>query len=204
MPLHEGTLKAGTYTVAPFEGAEWAPCGPAPEPCPEASIDDTVRFTFTVPDGWAGAPFGSDIWLAVEQNSGPAGAGMLLGRGGWMYSDPCKSPEVDVPVGPTVDDFVTALVEHPALDLTDPIDVTLGGHPGKYLDLHGPADLTDCSQFQAWGPTFYAQGPSNLQHIWVVDVDGVRIVIHASEFPGTAPERSAELRAIVQSMRIER
>jgi hypothetical protein len=31
----------------------------------------------------------------------------------------------------------------------------------------------------------------------------VRVVIHGSEYPGTAPERSAELRAIVESMRIE-
>jgi hypothetical protein len=189
--------------VAPFEGDAWAPCGPAEEPCPEASVDDAIRFTFTVPEGWAGAPFGSDIWLADQANSGPAGAGFAIGRGGWIYSDPCTSPEVDVPVGPTVDDFVGALVDHPLLDVTAPVDITLAGYPGKYLELQGPADLTDRTMFQAWGPTFYAQGPSDHQPIWVVDVEGVRVVIHGSEFPGTAPERSAELRAIVDSMVIE-
>ncbi len=70
-PLHQGTLSAGTYTVAPFGGEEWAPCGPSETPCPEAARDDDIRFTFRVPDGWAGAPFGSDIWLADAANSGP-------------------------------------------------------------------------------------------------------------------------------------
>ncbi len=203
-PLHQGTLTAGRYTVAPFRGEEWAPCGPSGTPCPEAEVDDDLRFTFTVPEGWAGEPFGSGIWLAAEHNSGPAGAGFLIGRGGWMYSDPCVGEDPDVPVGPTVDDFVTALVTHPALDVTEPVDVMLGGYAGKYLALQAPADLSDCpDNFVAWDPTFYAQGPSNLQHIWVIDVDGVRVVIHGSEFPGTAPERSAELAAVVDSIRID-
>ena len=202
-PLRQGPLFAGDYTVTPFVGDEFAPCGPDETPCPEAARDDGIRFTFTVPDGWAGAPFGSDIWLAGEANSGPDGAGFLLGRGGWLYSDPCTSPEPDVPVGPTVDDFVDALVNHPTpLLVTAPVDVTLGGFPGKYLDLQAPADIADC-QFMPWGGTFYAQGDGNLWHIWVIDVDGVRVVVHASEFPGTAPERAAELRAIIDSIRID-
>jgi hypothetical protein len=121
-----------------------------------------------------------------------------------MYSDPCVGEDPDLPVGPTVEDFVDALVTHPALDVGEPVDIMLGGYPGKYLDLQAPADLSDCQYFQAWAPTFYAQGPSNQWHIWVADVDGVRVVIHGSDYPGTAPERSEELRAIVDSMRIER
>jgi hypothetical protein len=202
--LYQGTLAAGDWTVAPFGGADWAPCGPTEDPCPEATVDDDIRFTFTVPAGWAGAPFGSDIWLSAEHNSGPHGAGFLIGRGGWLWSDPCaETGEPDIPVGPSVDEFVNALVAHPLLDLSDPVEVTLGGYPARYMELQGPADRTDCMYFAAWDPTFYAQGDSNLQHIWVVDVDGVRVVIHGSEFPGTDPQRSAELRAIVESMRIE-
>jgi hypothetical protein len=202
-PLRQGSLSPGDYTIAPFRGAEWAPCGPSEEPCPEGASDDDIRMTFRVPEGWAGAPFGSDIWLSREHNSGPDGAGFLIGRGGWLYSDPCaESGGTDIPVGPTVHDFVDALVSHPALDLSDPVDVTVAGYRGTYLELQGPADRTDCPYFQAWGPTFYAQGDSNHQPIWVIDVDGVRVVIHGSEFPGTTAERSAELRAIVDSMRI--
>jgi hypothetical protein len=199
--------RAGTYTVAPFGGADWAPChGPTTKvnPCLEAPLDDDLRFTFTVPDGWAPEPFGTGIWLAAHQNSGPRGAGFGIGRGGSIYSEPCGDAEdPDTPIGPTVDEFVEALVAHPLLDATDPVDVTVGGYPGTYLELQGPADRTDCMYFQAWGPTFYAQGDSNHQPIWVVDVDGIRVVIHGSEFPDTDSARSAELRAIVESMRIE-
>lgn len=204
-PLRQTPLAPGDYTVAPFGGADWSPCGPAEEACPEAAVDDDIRFTFTIPEeGWAGEPFGSGIWLAGAQNSGPEGAGFAIGRGGWMWRDPCaETGDADMPVGPGVDEFVDGLVEHPLLDPTDPIDVTVGGYPGKYLELLGPADRTDCMYFQAWAPTFYAQGDSNHQPIWVIDVDGVRVVIHGSEFPDTDPERSAELRAIVESMRIE-
>ena len=49
------------------------------------------------------------------------------------------------------------------------------------------APATACSDVQL------AQGSGN----------GVRVVIHGSEFPDTPPERSAELRAIVESMRID-
>jgi hypothetical protein len=197
-------LPAGTYTVAPFGGDEWAPCGQDEAPCPEAATDDDIRFTFTVPDGWAGAPFGNDIWLASEHNSGPAGGGFLIGRGGWLYSDPCATESPDVPVGPTVDDFVGAITSHPTVAETEPVDVSLGGYPGKYLEIQAPDDLTGCQYFQVWSPTHYAQGDSNLWRIWVLDVDGTRVVFQTSEFPGTDPERLEELRVIVDSLRIER
>ncbi len=79
----------------------------------------------------------------------------------------------------------------------------LSGYPGQYLEIQAPADITDCPYYQAWAPTFYAQGPSNLWPIWILDVNGVRVVVHGSQFPGTAPERAAELRAIVDSIRID-
>jgi hypothetical protein len=203
LPLNRASGAAGTYTVTPFVGAEWAPCGPAPNPCPEASIDDTIRFTLTLPDGWTAAPFRNDIWLAGANNSGPEGAGMLLGRGGWMFSDPCEGEQADIPIGPTVDEFVDAMTTSPLLETTTPVDIELSGYPGKYFELQGPADLTDCQYFMAYTPTFYAQGASNLQPFWVVDVDGVRVVVHGSQFPETPPERVAELRAIVESLVIE-
>jgi hypothetical protein len=121
-----------------------------------------------------------------------------------MYSEPCSLElDPDVPVGLTVDDFVDAITGHPAVDNTDPVDVTLGGYPGTYLEIQGPDDLTDCPEFMVWAPTHYAQGASNLWRIWVLDVDGTRVVFQTSEFPDTAPERLEELRAIVDSFHIE-
>ncbi len=54
-----------------------------------------------------------------------------------------------------------------------------------------------------WEPGVYAQGPNALWRIWVLDVDGVRVVVRADSFPDTTPAVQAELSAIVASIEIE-
>lgn len=218
IPLPEFGALAGTYTTTPFRGVTTSPCGPTPTsatpaPCPEASVDDTIRFTFTVPDeGWSGAPFQS-IWLTSERNSAPGGAGMFFSRGSWLHSDPCvtdaqvqlNGAPPDVPVGFTVDDFANALAEHPLLDVTAPVDVTLAGYSGKYIDLQVPSDLSACpTSYFPWegGGSLYAQGPSHRWHLWILEVDGVRVVIQTFDYPATSPQRRAELDVIVSSIQI--
>jgi hypothetical protein len=139
---------------------------------------------------------------------------MIMGRGGWLHSDPCVTDDqiqldgapVDVPVGPTVDDFANALAQHPLLDVTDPVDVTLAGYSGKYIDLQVPTDISACpTSYFPWegGRSLYAQGPDHRWHLWILDVDDVRVVIQTGDYAGTAPQRQTELVAIVNSIRIE-
>lgn len=54
----------------------------------------------------------------------------------------------------------------------------------------------------SWDPGIYAQGPNHLWHLWVLDVDGVRVVIRSDTYPGTSPQIQAELQAIVDSIQI--
>lgn len=124
-------------------------------------------------------------------------------RGSWLASDPCAEAGADIPVGPTVDDFANALADHPLLDTTDPVNVTLGGYSGKYEELQTPADLSECAFFRPWDPGIYAQGPGQRCRIWILDVDGIRVVIHADDYAETSPEHQAELQAIVDSIQIE-
>lgn len=199
--LRQGSLAAGAYRVpSPFAGEAWVPCPIATTPeCTDPTADDSIGFTFTVPDGWSGAPFNS-IWLASEANYAPAGAGMIVLRGGWLHSDPCvgDATDPDIAVGPTVDDFVTALADHPLLDVTDPVDVTLDGYSGKYVDLQVPPDLAGCAtSYYPWEPGLYAQGPSHQWHLWVLDVDGVRVVVQSTDYPGTSPQDEAELQVML-------
>ncbi len=138
---------------------------------------------------------------------------MGLGRGSWLRSDPCLTAEQDaapdgappdVVVGPSVDDFANALADHPLLDATDPVPVTLGGYSGKYVDLQLPADLTRCDVgYYPWEPGIYAQGPSHRWHLWILDVDGIRVVAAAMDYAGTSAQHRAELDSIVQSIQIE-
>jgi hypothetical protein len=210
--LRDGPLPAGTYVSAPFAPGEVAgACMAPPQPGCDESAGASIRVVFTIPDGWAGN-VASGVWLASEAASPPGGASMGFGRGSWLHSQPCLTQALiaadgappDVPVGPSVDDFADALAQHPLLDVTNPVAVTLGGYSGKYVDLQLPSDLTGCeTNYRPWEPGIYAQGPSHRWHLWILDVDGVRLVVQATDYAGTSAQHQAELAAIVDSIQIE-
>jgi hypothetical protein len=203
----EGPLPAGTYTLAPFTAAGEGMCHQPPQSgCTETAADDSIRFTMTTPDGWNA--FGP--WVVFEDNQPPSGAGIAFIRGASLLTDPCKFGTPWIPVGPTVADFVDAVAKHPLLDTTTPVDVTLAGYSGKYFELEAPADISMCDsepggppQYRPWEPGIYAQGPGHRWHQWVLDVDGVRIVVQSSDYAGTSEHRRTELQSIVDSIKIE-
>ncbi|HEY8238773.1 MAG TPA: hypothetical protein VIF63_04995 [Candidatus Limnocylindrales bacterium] len=195
-------MAAGRYYEVPFGPGGMDLCfGQAG--CTEDPKDEAMRFTFTVPSGWVGGSV--HVLYASEGKAPPAGAGLVISRGGGLYAEPCgDEPPPNILVGPTVDDFVSALVAHPKLDVTAPVDVSLAGYTGKYLDLQVPADITACSvSYFPWEPGIFAQGPGSRWHLWVLDVDGIRVVIQSTDYEGTSAARRAELLAIVESIEIE-
>jgi len=199
--VHDGPLAAGTYRIGQWDTtcSERQPgCSPSPE-------HDSVLMTLTVPDGWGGL-IGS-IAVDEEGNETPNGAGLLVGRGAWLLTDPCTKAfhlvKADVAVGPSVDDFANAIADHPLLDASDPVDVELAGYTGKYLDLQVPADISMCEVYRPWDPGIYAQGPGHQWHVWILDVDGLRFVILTTTYEGTSKRHRSELEAIVDSITIE-
>jgi hypothetical protein len=172
--------------------------------------DPTPVVTVNVPDGWQ--TFGG--W-AVLKNGAQAPTGM--GFGVWsvanLYTDPCQwsGALLNPPVGSTVGDLVTALAEVWESDATAPTDVIIDGFAGKQITLTVPADIdfADCDsgQFRSWtapdGGARYYQGPGQVEQNWILDVDGVRLLIGAGHFPVTAPEDQAELQEVIESIEIE-
>ena len=192
----------------PFGPEGFGMCGPAdadPE-CVEDPRDDSIAFTFLVPQGWldlSADENGAGAW--IDENAPPDGASVTFTRGSWLFSEPCTPDDVgnpDVPVGPSVDDFVNALVDHPLLDVTAPVDVTLAGYSGKYLDLQVPDDIGDCFRYRPINSHIYAQGPGQRWHMWILDVDGVRVLIETNDYAGTSAQRLAEEQAIIDSIEI--
>jgi hypothetical protein len=197
------TSTSSIVTVVPF--------GPCPPPDEDPGCvnddprDDSITFTFEMPNGWHQFEGNGPPW--IDGNGPPDGASVwFYSPGASLYSDVCRPPNdeeaPDIRVGPTVDDFVTALVEHPSLDVTAPVDVTLAGYSGKYVDLTIPDDISDCDQYKPIDGHIYAQGPSQRWHIWVLDVDGVRVLVESNDFPGTDAQRLGEIDAIIESLEI--
>jgi hypothetical protein len=201
-------LPAGSHSSTPFAPPQGeGVCAIPPQAgCRESSADDSIRITFTVPDGWASGFEGAAITKPAAGTWAPSGMSLHFVRGGWLFSDPCLKVDSlpDIPVGPTVDDFANALADHPLIDASTPRSVELGGYSGKYLDLQVPSDISGCTgEYRPWYPGFYAQGPNHRWHVWSLDVDGVRVVIQNGDFAGTLPGDLAEMHAIIESIRIE-
>jgi hypothetical protein len=190
--LKEGPLEAGTYVARPF-----------------SSPNDSLSFTFNVPDGWEGHLPGSVAPTAGTE--GPDGAGVDFVQVTGIYSGSCTSDVIHFGGQSTVDNLASALEEiygaEPSYEVTAPVDVTLSGYSGKRMDLLMPSDV-DFSSCPNGGYAFgdgapYAQGPGNRWHLWILEAAWERVVILAHDFAATSPQHQAELLAIVNSIRIE-
>ena len=133
-----------------------------------------------------------------------------------------QRPRPDAPAT-TVDELVAALSAQASRDATAPVDVTVGGYAGKSITLHVPDDaafsakqFTDCDQgfFGSWAggngtdgpdltPSRYHQGPGQIDELWVLDVNGVTVVIDTAYYAATPAEVVDEIRAIVESATFE-
>ncbi len=195
LPTQEPTASLVAHTLTPF-----GPGGFDDEDARAASI----TFNFDAPASWERF---EELGVSIGGNDAPDGAYFGFYRGGGLFSDPCQTEaeaetDADVPVGPTVDDLVTALVDHPSLDVTDPVDVTLAGYSGKYLDLLVPDDISECFRYRPMDSHIYAQGPGQRWHIWTLDVGGVRVLVETNDFAGTSAQSLAEEQAIIDSLEI--
>lgn len=184
-----------------------APLDAGPVVATGFGASESVTFRFTVPGGWVG--FSGVGVLPATGTEGPDGMGIGFGEvNEGMFSDPCNwaGGEPDVPVGPTVDDLADAFAAQTAYEASTPVDVTVGGYAGKRVDLQLPTDVAACDngEFYPWVGSLYAQGPDNRWEVSIIEVEGDRIVVIATHFPGTPAEDRAEQQAIIDSIVLER
>jgi hypothetical protein len=186
------------------------------------AVDNAPRMAVTIPaSGWTALPaFGG---LSKGEDDDPPQAGVLAwawpaGTGLYVYGDPCRwqSTAPGTPAT-TVDEFAAALAAQPSRDASAPVDVTVGGYPGKSITLHVPNDaptraeaFKDCDQdtFASYGiqpnePSRYHQGPGQVDELWIVDVNGALAVIDAMHRADTPTELIEEMRAIAESATFE-
>lgn len=181
LPIVQGTpLSAGTYyltsypvqvtvDVPTFEApAEWfAGCSSNPSVCIKSTPTSIMVVDFLIVDN------------VVADPCGPAG--VLL----------------DPPVGPTVDDLVSAISNLQGFEVTAPIDVTVDGFHGKQFTMTAP-DVPDCGGTWATAGLTHGMGPGEASLVRILDVDGVRVVITGTYYSPEASE--ADLTALQQLM----
>jgi hypothetical protein len=200
-------LKPGTYVLDPGHRAAALGVGHPP------------KFEITVPGGW----FSFGGW-AVHKGRATytAPAFVTFWDVDRVYATPCKwksKPMVDP--GASIDGLASALAKQPLRNAAAPTDVVLARFRGKYLQWSVPTEIAfdeaqpekalfpacDKDTFQSWTGALgwasdrYQQAPGQVDRIWILDVNGERVVIDASYLPTASARQRRELKSIVDSIR---
>lgn len=176
-------------------------------------VGDYSAFTLEVPDSWSveGA-------FVIK----PVGViGVSVWDVGEVPRDPCHWQSTMSDPGPTVADLVDALTTQRFRHATEPTDVSLGGYQGRSLKwsvpddwvVTGDAEFEGCDaerykglrSFVSWlgngeGQRFQ-QVAGQVDMLWILDVDGQRLLVDATYSPDASAADRAELMAIVESLR---
>jgi len=105
-----------------------------------------------------------------------------------VVADPCGSGELlDPPIGPTVDDLVSAIANLAGFGTTTPLDIKVDGFDGKQFTVTAP-DVPDCGLTWAAGERINGMGPGEANVVRILDVNGVRVVITGAYDPVKASE----------------
>ena len=122
-----------------------------------------------------------------------------------VYADPCHDHEtlLDPLPGPSAAELADALAGLPGLEVTSPTDVTLGGYQGKQLTMTAPATGDFCRVWELPLGATNDVAPGDQQRVWILDVDGQRLVIVAPEPPALTAATKAEVQAVLDSIHIE-
>jgi hypothetical protein len=105
---------------------------------------------------------------------------------------------IEPKLGPTFDDLVTYLADLPQIDISESTDVTVDGYRGKYLRYTPVDKWFDC--FSA-SPIPVEPGTNET---WIVDVEGVRVVIAVISDEQLSDTVRSEVRQMVESIHFER
>ena len=120
-----------------------------------------------------------------------------------VFADPCHPDQglLSPLPGGSVDDLANALASQPSLVATTPTDVTVAGYHGKQLTLTAPTSVTTTCSF--WQLPLGAQNtmvPGQLDRVWILDINGQRLVIDAPEVPSETAADKASVQAILDSI----
>ena len=221
LPSSPAAAKSSKPSPAPtiqdvMKVEEFAPLEPGtyfidPDLDPATPLHVTYEVPFEGWNQWIGAIKGLDDGTQV---------GVAITTVTNLVRDACLDHSyADPPVGPSVDDLASGLAGLTPFRATRPRDVTIYGYSGKHLELtvpslpHGFSDCVDgnLNSYVAAidaaggeGASWHGYtGPGYREELWILDVEGTRLMIAAERSPSSSPADLAEVQAILDSIRIE-
>ena len=184
---------------------------------PDADPSTPLRVVYEVPaEGWS-------QWAGAAKFAADGHIGVSITTVTNLVRHGCRDhSQADPQVGPTVDDLATALSDLAPFEVTSPpSDVSIYGYTGKHLELtvpdlpvEGQGDdrrFPQCvgGNLESWiSPTLgafygYNTEPGRTEAFWILDIEGTRLMIEANWSPDSPRKDVAEMRAILDSIRIE-
>ena len=188
---------------------------------PDGDPSTPLRVVYEVPfEGWS-------MWIGAAKFADGGHVGVSISTVTNLVRHGCRDHSwADPPVGPSVNDLAAALGDLGPFRVTSPPkDVTIYGYSGKYLELtvpdlpvEGQGDdrrFTGCEEgtLKSWvafidtaeeGDAVYGySAPGHTEQFWILDIVGTRLMIEANWSPDPPRKHMAEMRAILDSIRIE-
>jgi hypothetical protein len=194
--------------------------------------DDPVQVTLDIASsGWVALREFDAVSKGDDGLDPPKSVGAALLAWAWpagtafnVYGDPCQWLTT-IPETPatTPDEIAAAFATQASTDATAPVDVTVGGFAGKAITLHVPMsyevpnatreeEFADCDQdvFAFYGlegedteHARNAQGPGQVDELWILDVDGSIVILDAAYGPAAPADLVEELRTLAESATFE-
>ena len=136
-----------------------------------------------------------------------------------IFGDPCGTKgrrtktQTLKNVGPTVEDLATALTEQKGATTSTPVPASLDGYDGLYLDyqIAKGVDVSTCEEtaFDIFttapgdDDSMWLANSGDRVAMWILDVEGDRIVLFWIAEPGTTKAKIKELNAMAESTTFE-
>lgn len=225
-------VAAGSSLVIGYESTSPPPASPGPPsptfgsmPSGDGAMDQAIEpgtyrvlssawsamdFTIGFPEGWT-VQYGHiyhrkpDGYLTLEA--------AVVDE---VFTDACRGEGVPEPVGPRVQDLVTALRTQPGPVTGRPVHTTLGGYPATRVDLRVPKglDLESCRLaddrvlgLQIWysepADNYFVLFRGAVASVYILDVGGQRQVFVAQNRSPDSPDARVELQSVLDSIHIE-
>jgi hypothetical protein len=216
MPSAEAGIPRGSFLITGADGA--LDGGP---------VEITVDITSS---GWSYLSAFDAVTKNDDGLDSPETVGAVFPAWAWpagtgfnVYGDPCHWLTT-IPETPatTPDEIAAALAAQASRDATAPVDIAVGGYTGKAITLNVPMsyhlpgatreeEFADCDQatFATYGiegndaEVWNAQGPGQIDEMWILDVDGSIVILDAVYSPATPDDLVEELRALAESATFE-